>query len=338
MDKKKIAYIIDEKGWALENVAINIKKNADNYLIDIIPGNVFEGNMLQLFLICQEYDLIHFGWRGYLSLIDREAMRYYSETELLTPLDDLIKEKVLNKKVSFAVCDELYLEGEEKWRTEEIMKYSKNYFVSSKRLQKIYNEFACKPTTIIHDGVDLEKYKPTNLNRLSETKKLIVGWAGNSEYKDSFGNTDLKGVHNIIKPAIEQLQAEGYDVDLKMADSKNNRIKQSDMPDFYNSVDLYVCASKSEGTPLTVLEAMAMGLPVISTDVGIVSEAFGKKQSKYILEERTAECLKQNIKKLIENKNELVELSNENLTSIKKWDWKIIAKDYEKFFEDVINN
>ncbi|WZB73295.1 glycosyltransferase family 4 protein [Achromobacter xylosoxidans] len=42
------------------------------------------------------------------------------------------------------------------------------------------------------------------------------------------------------------------------------------MPAYYNSLDLYVCPSAIEGTPNPVLEAMACGVPVISTDVGIV--------------------------------------------------------------------
>ena len=280
MDKQKIAIIIDEKGWAFDNIANYLKKYIDRYSIDIIQGKLFEGNMLKLFLICQDYDLIHFAWRGYLSLIDRDVMHYYSENELLTPFREFENKYILNKKISFSVCDELYLNGPDSWRTEEIMKYSKDYFVSSKRLEQIYNKFKYKPNRIIHDGVDLERFKPREIKK--NKNEIIIGWVGNSNYKDSFGNEDLKGVHNIIKPAVEQLKTEEFNVKLKMADSQSNKIEYEKMPDFYNSIDIYVCASESEGTPLTVLEAMATGKPIISTDVGIISEAFGRIQKKYI--------------------------------------------------------
>ena len=38
-----------------------------------------------------------------------------------------------------------------------------------------------------------------------------------------------------------------------------------EMPAWYNTIDVYVCASSSEGLSLSVLEAMACGRPIVST-------------------------------------------------------------------------
>lgn len=332
MKKKKIALIIDSRGWAFDNIAHRIKENLPEYQIDIIPGQNFEGNMLKLFLLCQDYDLIHFLWRGYLSLIDRQEMKNYAES-LGISFDEFKENYILNKKVTFSVCDQLYLAGEESWRTEIIMKYANSYFVTSQKLYQIYNEFEKKPQMIIHDGVNLNAYVPQNLERFEKIEKIRVGWVGNSKFKDSDGDEDLKGVEGIIKPAIRELQEEGHNIELILADRNIKMISQEEMPNFYNSIDLYVCASKTEGTPLTVLEAMAMGIPVISTDVGIVLEAFGKEEQQYILKERSKEALKEKIKQLIENKQHFKTLSNENLEQIKKWDWKEICLKYKEFFD-----
>lgn len=333
MKKYKIAFIIDVVGWAFDNIANQLKKYLTDYEIDIIPGTIFEGNMIQLFLICEEYDLVHFLWRGYLSLINRQEMKEYTEKYFGIEFEKFKEQYVNNKIITFSVCDHLYIEGEEKWRTEEIFKFSNSYFVTSKKIFDIYQKYKIKPSKIIHDGVDLNKYNPINLERFDNIDKVTVGWVGNSKFEDSKGNKDLKGVECIIKPAISELKEEGYNIELKLADRNIKMISQEEMPNFYNNIDLYVCASETEGTPLTVLEAMAMGVPVISTDVGIVSEALGVRGKEYILEKRTKECLKDKLKKLIRNKSQFTELSKENIIQVQKFDWKNISKSYNEFFE-----
>lgn len=332
MEKKKIALIIDTEGWAFDNIAHQLKNNLTEFDIDIIPGRIFEGNMIKLFLFCEDYDLIHFLWRGYLTLIDRAEMHNYIEA-LGMSFEKFKQKYILNKNITFSVCDELYLSGDDEWRTEETMKYGKEYFVTSKRLYNIYQQFSKKPQMVIHDGVDLQKYIPENLDRFKNIETVRIGWTGNSKFKDSEGDSDMKGVEGIIKPAIEELQREGYSVELNLADRNIKMIPQEEMPKFYNSIDLYVCASKTEGTPLPIIEAMAMGVPVISTDVGIVSEAVGECNKKYILKERTKEDLKNAIKSIIKNKQDFEEISKENIEKVKQWDWKVIAQQYKEFFE-----
>lgn len=44
------------------------------------------------------------------------------------------------------------------------------------------------------------------------------------------------------------------------------------MPEFYQSLDVFLCASREEGGGLPILEAMACGVPVVSTPVGYAME------------------------------------------------------------------
>lgn len=336
MEKKKIAIIIDTKGWAFDNIANNIKRNIEEYDINIIPGEYFEGNMIKLFLFCKDYDLIHFMWRGYLSLMSENRLGEYADSLGMT-FKEFQSEFVDNKNITFTVCDELFLNDEEMWRNDFIMEYSKSYFVTSKRLFDIYNRFEKKPETIIHDGVSLEKFKPNNLNRFKNLERnIVIGWVGNSKFVGSDGDDDMKGVEGIIKPAIERLKEQNYNVSLKLADRNIKKIEIDKMPEYYNSIDVYVCASKAEGTPMPVLEAMAMGIPIVSTNVGVVQEAFGEVQKKYILKERSVDNLVENIKILLDTPNEMSLLSEENLKQIKEWDWSIISKQYKNFWDKVL--
>jgi glycosyltransferase involved in cell wall biosynthesis len=81
---------------------------------------------------------------------------------------------------------------------------------------------------------------------------------------------------------------------------------------------------------------MACGVPVISTDVGIVPEVFGPKQQEFILRERSKECLKDALRHLHQNRSLLEQLSEENLSSIQSWAWPEKARLFGPFFEQMM--
>jgi glycosyltransferase involved in cell wall biosynthesis len=52
---------------------------------------------------------------------------------------------------------------------------------------------------------------------------------------------------------------------------------RDDLPKIYSDLDLLVLSSLNEGTPLSILEAFASGLPVVSTEVGGVGDLFARE-------------------------------------------------------------
>ena len=172
-----------------------------------------------------------------------------------------------------------------------------------------------------------DKNKFKNFNQ----QKLIIGWSGNSKFSDE-EDDDLKGLNKIIRPTVEKLIYEGYNIELKIADKNVKLIPHNEMPNYYNNIDVYVCASRTEGTPNTVLEAMGCGIPIISTNVGIVPEVFGTKQSEFIIKREEEDLIKK-IKILYNNKNILEQLSKENLNQIQEWSWEKKSIIFKEFFD-----
>lgn len=330
--KPKIALIVDVEDWCFYNISNTIKNHLDKYYdFEIIPLELIDNNLIKLIFYVKNFDLVHFFWRGHLSFFKYQH-DYINSCGLSYPD---FKELYLNKlNITTSVYDHLYLDNID--LTNEILSFCKSYTVSSSKLYDIYtnnSEISKKPNCIITDGVDLSKFFPINLERLKKNKKsLTIGWVGNSAWSSEI--EDFKGFNTILKPAITQLQDEGYNIKCYFADKQERMIPHDKMTEYYSKIDLYVCPSKIEGTPNPVLESMACGVPIISTDVGIVKNAFGKEQQTFILKDRSIKELKEKIKEIYNNPKLLEILSKENLKSIKKWEWKYKCEDFKRFFEN----
>ena len=74
----------------------------------------------------------------------------------------------------------------------------------------------------------------------------------------------------------------------------------SDMPSFYQGIDVFCLASRNEGFPLSPLEAQACNTPVVLTDVGACSEAICKQTGLMVVSDNVdalAESLKLQLKR-----------------------------------------
>lgn len=334
-NRLRVAIIADVENWSYHNIAKQVQSRLEGKMDVDLYFYAYTSNSIQLILALKDYDIIHFMWRGHVYILsEQEASTYLYQIGMNY---EEFKNECLDKIcITASVYDHLFLEENEKIITNGILDVCDEYTVSSALLSDIYNEnFEKKPLMTVTDGVDLKQFYPKHLDRFEDRtdKALVIGWVGNSQF---FGmkDKDLKGVNTILKPAIEELRKEGVSVERYFADRQERMISHDNMCDYYSNIDVLICTSLFEGTPNPVLEAMACGVPVISTNVGIVNEAFGEFQKQFILEERSIECLKSQIMKMINHPEYLQLCSRENLISIKKWDWENKTQDFKTFFEE----
>lgn len=335
-NKIKIALVVDSDNWAFANIARNVSKNLNKYYdFKIVPSSYFGNNLVELYFAVLDCNIVHFFWRENITRL--KLLTHYLE-EIGTNIERFEEEILRDKIITTCVYDHMFLDDEIKI-TKEIFDKCPLYYVSSNKLFDIYNnlDIKYKPICVITDGVDLNDFYPINIKRLNniEKRKISIGWSGNSEWNNH--KEDFKGLNTILKPAIDELIEEGYPIEYYFADRKNGMIPHKEMVNYYSKLDVYICPSKCEGTPNPVLESMACGIPVISTDVGIVKQVFGKKQREFILKERTKECLKERIVYLIEHPKLFDELGKENTEQIKNWTWEKVSKKFKKFFDVVLD-
>jgi glycosyltransferase involved in cell wall biosynthesis len=331
--RPKIALIVDRPDWAFGNIARNLVRYlSDRFEFTVIPIS-YVGDLYQAILAAQGHDLIHFFWRRDVFWLHSEEYRNYLALRL-GDADRFYREYLHSVPVTTAVYDHQFLDKDTVAEMRATYDFCADYYVSSRRLDYLYRELPGypRPAAVLEDGVDLGLFRPRRLERLLEgNRPLVIGWAGNSLWATH--KSDPKGFRTVLQPAIQQLQEEGVPVVGRFADRVDGLIPHRKMVDYYNSIDLYVCTSFTEGTPNPVLEAMACGVPVVTTDVGVVPEAFGPVQSRFILDSREIEHLKTAIRHIAEDASLREYLSRENMDRISGWDWSIKTRGFIDFFE-----
>ena len=101
-------------------------------------------------------------------------------------------------------------------------------------------------------------------------------------------------------------------------------------------VDLFVNVSSSEGLPVSIMEALSFGIPVIATDVGGTSELVSDKVGELISSNFSTESLGKSIEKVLNLKSEELLLLRSNARSI--FELKVNAKiNYLLFYENINN-
>ena len=103
-----------------------------------------------------------------------------------------------------------------------------------------------------------------------------------------------------------------------------------------NQYDLFINVSSSEGIPVSIMEAISFGVPVIATDVGGTSEIVHNNKNGFLIpKDFTTDELKEIIHKYINSSKEMKKTFRGNARSI--WERNFSAKtNYESFFQNII--
>ena len=241
--RPRVLYVVDAAGWAHERKAQNLIRCLD----DRYDGRI----VLQERATAADLDaadlVVVFYWRQLQSMPHLRA-----NFERLRP------------KLLLGICSHNELEGEFRGPGLALLRrLPRAVFTHSRLLETGFRALVGDPAWCLPNGVDAAFFTPAAAARRSGGP-LRVGWAGSVA---NFG-AELRGLPNVIEPAVASLTG----VELCIAAREERLRTPAEMRAFYRSLDVYVCASRVEGTPNPCLEAAACGVPIVSTAVGNMPE------------------------------------------------------------------
>ena len=174
---------------------------------------------------------------------------------------------------------------------------------------------ACQ-IVVIHNGIDTGRFREVKADATLRTRlgipatDIIIGFLGRLE--EQKGVTYLlqaaDTLHTLFNHAWLVIIGDGSmkaELETKVIELSLPRVQflsfQRDTPAYLRMFDIFVLPSLFEGLPLTLLEAMSAGCPVVATRVGGVREVVSDEVTGLLVDPRNAVQLTGALRRLLED-------------------------------------
>ena len=253
------------------------------------------------------------------------------------------------------------------WVHTDMMKnpWSEKIFGSAEEEKKCYENFdaiVCVAETMKKSFVEKygmsEKvfvlYNPLDIERIKvkSKEKIHFDFSGKMNFVLAGSFIEVRGYERFVN-VCERLKKEGFDFSVfimgdgeekenikNLIAEKNlgNVIKISDFQinpyRYIKNSDVFVCASYAEGYSTAVSEAVALNVPVITTECSGMREIFGENECGIICE-NSEDGLYNAMKKVLENPDLLENFSEQEKIRAKDFSLEKRVKAIEDFLESV---
>jgi L-malate glycosyltransferase len=229
------------------------------------------------------------------------------------------------------------------WRFKKIVAVSgdtKSYLLTEKRIN-------IKKIKSIHNGIDPDHY--TVQEKSSNIANIKIGSAGRLfpvknylQLIDIAANVikyrgDVEFIlagdgpeRNAIKRKIESL---GIEKQVKLSGHLNN------MKTFYGEIDLYINTSLHEGSPMTILEAMASGRPVLAFHTAGLKEIISNGLDGYTVPAGSTKLFAAKIVSLMDDRKMITQMGYAARKKIEvKYASKHMVKKYINLYQEIVKD
>lgn len=342
-------YVLDlVKHFKNINYDIIVASGQDGYLIDECKKNNIQTHVFH-HLVRQIHPIKDFiAILEIYSLIKKEKPEMVHLNSSKAGAIGAIAAKMAGvKKVIYTVHGYVFLEPMPRWKKmfyifiEKFSSYFKDAIICvsnyDKKIGIQYNIAPEKKIVTIHNGIDTNAM---NFLAKKEAKKFLIAQSSGLRAQGFWIGTianfyPTKGLLYLISAAKKIVEKFPDALFIIIGDGDERKILENEIvklsleknviltgkiPDaskYLRAFDIYVCSSVKEGLPYSILEAMAAGLPIVSTNVGGAPELLKNNSGilvepknplelaiaiiKVLEDSKLAQGLSQNAKKFVEN-------------------------------------
>lgn len=173
----------------------------------------------------------------------------------------------------------------------------------------------------------------TFVGRLVPQKGVDVLLESAATWLRAFPDTTLQIVGDGPQKALLRDMADRLGIDGRVAWLGH----RSDVSEILKTTDLFVLPSRWEGMPNALLEAMAAGCPVVTTDVEGVAETLGESGREQMVPPENVAALSRAIMRMLSDPNHAAELGNRNFRHVAEhFRWDRVVEMYESLWDETL--
>jgi sugar transferase (PEP-CTERM/EpsH1 system associated) len=199
---------------------------------------------------------------------------------------------------------------------------------------------------IIHNGIDLERFWPTTDRGNGARYRAVHVARLENAIKDQV--TLLNAVKQvavaeplfhleIVGDGPSRQELEALCEDLQIADHVTFRGSRDDVRDCLARAGLFVLSSVTEGLSISILEAMATGLPVVATRVGGNPELVRHDTNGLLVPARDPQALAKAILELVKEPEKAARMGNAGRRLVEEeFDLRHVAARYESLYRTIL--
>lgn len=195
----------------------------------------------------------------------------------------------------------------------------------------------------IPNGVDLASFKsgsrrgiakPLRLitvGRLSPTKRMELLIESIKLLRERGIDVQLKvvGGGSLEQKLRQMVSQQGLDSTIEFT----GRVDAGQMPRLYQESDIYVSATMQEGMSNAMLEAMACGLPIVTTQCEGLDELIS--DNGIIVKDANADKIAQSVQKLVADTSIYEKMCAAAVRKTEKFRWDIVATKYRELYGEI---
>ncbi|MNJ88758.1 putative glycosyltransferase EpsD [compost metagenome] len=229
--------------------------------------------------------------------------------------------------------------------------------IQKEELSSVHRICSGDKIKVIPLGFDLSKFQESLPEKRTETREK---W----KLKDDEVAVAIVGRlapiknHSLFLDVIERLAAKGVKAryfivgDGQEREGIEKRVRElestyqvsieltswiKDIATFNAGMDIICLSSDNEGTPVSLIEAQASGIPVISTDVGGVKDILKEGETGFVVPKKDAAAFSEKLQLLIENKEIRTKMSQNGWNFVRdRFHYTTLVKNMENYYSELI--